>query len=671
MKICLVHEEYPEETNFGGIATYQKCVAEELVRMGNTVYVVTRGLEKDYEYQENGVNVIRVHVKNTDNQINNYITYRKKVAKVLKGLQDKEKIELIEVPDWGAETIFFENLRKIPLVVRLHTPLKVWLKFNKNDFGPVKDLMLKWEEQMLASADLVTCCSNALKRIILKDFKMHDEDIIVTPNPANVNNFYIDKKTKKENKIVYVGSLEQRKGVCVLAKSLNRVFRVFPDLKIEFIGKDTNRNYKNISTVELIYKLVKKKYHSNIVIIGQIPNEEINSHLNSSLVAVFPSLFDNFPYVVLEAMAAGLHIVGSRNSGMVEMLNNDAAIYKTGSPKSLAQKIIEQYNVAIIDPYNMNNYNRLLSFYSSNSVCTNLIKTYEEVKNKYISKQDLSAVLNNITDKNIVATKKEYGGVANIVYLVKADDNSYIIKKYNYDYDFGLANKLYDIYEKNGVNIVRPINKNPIKYQDNYYNIFRYLKKDKNNKKINIKYLKSIFCLDKKINADDRLLNKCNFYYNYLLNNKDFKDLDKNYVSYVINTYQKVKNKKVIKGNYLNHGDISKSNILVSNGKFYLIDFDEVTISSPLYDFAVITVKIIKDLNSKNFMKLKNAAKKYYVNYSDMDFYNIIRFYLCKILLEKIYLHSKAIINLNSQIQKKDNYLKYLDMLKKVDSIVK
>lgn len=24
MKICFVHEEYPEETNFGGIATYQK-----------------------------------------------------------------------------------------------------------------------------------------------------------------------------------------------------------------------------------------------------------------------------------------------------------------------------------------------------------------------------------------------------------------------------------------------------------------------------------------------------------------------------------------------------------------------------------------------------------------------------------------------------------------------
>ena len=40
MRICFVNEEYPEETNFGGIATYQKLMCEELVRQGHTVYVV-------------------------------------------------------------------------------------------------------------------------------------------------------------------------------------------------------------------------------------------------------------------------------------------------------------------------------------------------------------------------------------------------------------------------------------------------------------------------------------------------------------------------------------------------------------------------------------------------------------------------------------------------------
>ena len=65
------------------------------------------------------------------------------------------------------------------MVVRLHTPLKVWLKYNKNNFGKVKNLMLKWETKMLNSADMVTCCSNILKHIIVKEFKIHEETIHV------------------------------------------------------------------------------------------------------------------------------------------------------------------------------------------------------------------------------------------------------------------------------------------------------------------------------------------------------------------------------------------------------------------------------------------------------------------------------------------------------------
>lgn len=137
MKICFVHEEYPEETNFGGIATYQKNMAEELVKQGNEVYVICRGLKESKKYIENGVNIIRIFVEQTQNQIWNYKEYRRLVANELKKLQDNRKIDIIEVPDWGAETIFFEKYRKVPVVVRLHTPLKVWLKYNKNNFGKI------------------------------------------------------------------------------------------------------------------------------------------------------------------------------------------------------------------------------------------------------------------------------------------------------------------------------------------------------------------------------------------------------------------------------------------------------------------------------------------------------------------------------------------------------
>ena len=158
MKICFVHEEYPKETNFGGIATYQKIMAETLVSLGNTVYVIARSLEKDSETTINRVHIIRIYVKNYDTKAGAK-QYRHKICKILRELQQNGKIDIIETPDWSASTIYFEKYRKIPLIVRLHTPLKIWLKYNNNEFGSTKNKLLKWQNKMLKKAVTITSCS--------------------------------------------------------------------------------------------------------------------------------------------------------------------------------------------------------------------------------------------------------------------------------------------------------------------------------------------------------------------------------------------------------------------------------------------------------------------------------------------------------------------------------
>lgn len=675
MRVCFVHEEYPEETNFGGIATYQKVTAEELVKQGNEVYVICRGLEKDKNYVENGVNIHRIYVPKTKNQVHDYVKYRKRVSKILKELQDKKLIDIIEVPDWGAETVLFEPYRKIPLVVRLHTPLKVWLKYNKNNFGKVTELMLNWEDRMIKNADSVTCCSKALKDIIVNEFEINESQIIVTPNAANITNFYRNESIKKENKLIFVGSLEERKGVCVLAHALNIVFEKYPDLKIEFIGKDTNRNNENISTIQLIYKIVNNKYKNNIKFVGQIHNYELNKYLNSAKLGIFPSLFDNFPYVVLESMATGLHIVGSKNSGMVEMLNDDASIYETGNHKDLAEKIIQKYELSLKQEINKENIIRVKEAYNPTKICEELLTLYNETIEKHnsknVSKEGLQIILNNVTTDKIISFKREKGGVANLVFKVKTKNKSYIIKKYFHNYDFELPKELYQKYEEANLKFAKPINDELIYYDSYKYNIFDYIKKNKLCKKESNLFEK-VICCERKTRKNPTLLKKCDKYYNYLINTKEFSGIEKEEVDYVINVFENIKNMDMLNEKYLNHGDISKSNIIKSKKNYYIIDFDEVTITTPLYDFAVIVVKhFIKDekldINKCNFLKEK--IKNYYPNYVDRDYENILKYYLCKILLEKFYLHSVKQINLFSKRQMQDNYKKYLNLLKQISGI--
>lgn len=677
MKICLVHEEYPEETNFGGIATYQKVVAEEFVKQGNKVYVICRGLEKDKRYVENGVNVIRLFVKKSENVVNDYIQYRKRVAQTLLELQNEKEIDIVEVPDWGAETIFFEKDRSIPLVVRLHTPLKIWLKYNKNDFGKVKKLMLKWESQMLHSANIITCCSNALKNIVVKDFKIEESRIIVTPNPANITNFFRDKTIDKKDVLIFVGSLEERKGVLVLASALNIVLKKYPNLRVQFIGKDTNRNRQNISTKQLICNIVDDKYKSNIDFLGQIPNSSLNYYLNSAKVGVFPSLFDNFPYVVLEAMATGLQIVGSRNSGMVEMLNDDSSIYDTGDYNDLANKIIEKYELAQTQEINELNITRVKILYDPTVVCRDIIDMYKQtIKDFYINnvtKNDLENVLGVVTsDNRIISLKREKGGVSNFVFRVYTKDKIYIIKKYFYDYNFNLSNELYSLYQDKKINIIRPINREIINYNSFNYNIFEYKKIDSLNKKIDFNYIQSLLNCDRKTNSEPTILEKCMKYYLFLKNSESFDDLPNEDVNYVINMFELFKNEDILKEKYLNHGDISRSNMITSKKIKYIIDLDEVTVTTALYDFAVVVIKLLvknNKIDMNKYNELKDSMKTNYVHYEDKDFIKIVRFYLCKILIEKFYLHKIGKIDLYSKRQLKDPYFKYLTILKNIEKM--
>lgn len=673
MKICLVHEEYPEETNFGGIATYQKRIAEEYVKLGHKVVVIARALKENQHYFENGVEIYRIYNETTQNQTNDYVLYRQKVCDLLVQIQN-DGIDIIEVPDWGAESILFEQHRKVPLVVRLHTPLKVWLKYNKNNFGNITNQMLLWEEEALCKANLVTCCSNILKGIICKEFPINAKDILVTPNPANLNNFFKDESIKKDNSILYVGSLEERKGVVVLAKALNKFFKKYPNANCYFIGKDTTRNAKNISTKEYVMSLVKDKYKSNLKFLGQLPNSELNYYYNLCNVAVFPSLFDNFPYVVLEAMATGIHIVGSKNSGMVEMLNSKSSIYETPSHNNLAKKLIQKYKLSQTQTYAENNIKRVKEFYTPEAVCKNMISLYEKTISDFnlynINLTEIKTVLSKCgVNDDVISYNRNTTGVANAVFEVLTNNDKYVIKRYNNNnINFDLSLKLAKMYQNQNINSCLPINAKVLTINNKKYNIFNYINghKVKLNNQI-LKFLTSLICINRKVNIPSTITQKCENYYNILKQANLNECAFLNDIKYVLKRYEQSKSLDFVSETYLNHGDLSFGNILKQGKNFYILDFDETLVGPRLYDFAVVCVKFFmkkEKINQKKFKQLKNKLINSDDTLKEKDFSDILVYILCKILLEKFALHTEGKIDLFSIRQMQDNYKKYLNLLK-------
>ena len=72
---------------------------------------------------------------------------------------------------------------------------------------------------------------------------------------------------------------------------------------------------------------------------GQVPNDEIFDIYLKSKIYVFPSTVENFPVVLLEAMAASCAVITSTAAGCVEVVGNAAIKAETGCVEVLRREL--------------------------------------------------------------------------------------------------------------------------------------------------------------------------------------------------------------------------------------------------------------------------------------------------------------------------------------------
>lgn len=339
MTICLVSQEYPVETDFGGISTYNYYLSNGLIKYGADVYVVCRSYIRNSFKIVDKIIIIRIYE-------NDEILYRKKVAEAIKNIHETTKIDVIESPEWQADLFeyykMYKDTLKIPVVIKLHTPYFVWKKYNKSNTTLYSDQIELWEKHIICNANGVISCSDSLKNIVANEYKIPASQILTLPNMIDINeegeHF---KYTRIKDSIFYIGSLEERKGVLVLAAVFKKIKSIIPSASIYFVGRDTTRNCKNVSTKDYIKCILDGVQDVNFV--EHVDNSEVSEYMKQSNVMVFPSLYENFPYVVLEAMKYGCAIVGSSNGGMQEMINDNinGMLYTPPSEKSLEEKILK------------------------------------------------------------------------------------------------------------------------------------------------------------------------------------------------------------------------------------------------------------------------------------------------------------------------------------------
>ncbi len=419
----------------GGIGTYIGCLSQMLRKQypEMKIYWLTKSNKKDFFESRDGIESWYFNNdkgpklskdfktnREFNGEIENY-AFQSKITKKTLEIVNKHGKELgiIESPDWeglGNEVFQVLNSKNVLKVARIHTPLSVCSKYNKQEINGAFIRQYLNEYRTLVSADLLSACTKYVlwETIESMNLKGLINKTTVIPNLLDSKNFKYKESGKKKrssginkiNKILkekflsketlnilIIGSVEKRKGSDLFMKCIPALIKKFPHIRICYVGRvsteDGNLNKK--LSIRSMYDLIPEEYSEYVKFTGFIDRKQLSSIIDGG--DLFPILYltDNFPGVVTELALKKKCIVYLDKAGVSEMLSDakNNTVFSLGSDtKKIEAKLLKAINKIVINTdlpeiMGANLFNHITKKYSNTSTLKTMVVIYES----YLSKK--------------------------------------------------------------------------------------------------------------------------------------------------------------------------------------------------------------------------------------------------------------------------------------------
>lgn len=346
MKILMLTWEYPPRV-VGGIARVVHDLSHRLIKDGHEVTVVTykEGNVEDFE-DDNGVKVYRVN--NYMINPNNFIDWIMQlnfnmIAKATEVINKEGGFDVIHAHDWLV-TYAAKSLKQsfnLPMVATIHA---TEAGRNSGIHDDTQRYINDTEWLLTYEATEVIVNSNYMKGHVQGLFGLPFDKISVIPNGINLNNFTgierdydFRRRFAMDNEkiILYVGRLVYEKGVQHLISAMPKILDHYHDSKLVIAGKGGMLD-------ELKAQVDSMGLSNKVYFTGYLNQKEVQKMYKCADVAVFPSTYEPFGIVALEAMLAGIPTVVSDIGGLNEIVEHGVNGMKSyaGNPNSIADSVL-------------------------------------------------------------------------------------------------------------------------------------------------------------------------------------------------------------------------------------------------------------------------------------------------------------------------------------------
>jgi len=355
-RILMLSWEYPPRI-VGGLARHVSELSIALVRAGAEVDVITAhvpgasALEQVWPRRKTSARGRLVVHRALPDPINplDFITsiHQLNFGLLQRVLAAKRRFDIIHAHDWlvaQAAWTLKQGLG-IPLVCTLHATEH---GRQQGIHNPLQSYIHASEWLLAYEAWRVICCSGFMAEEVKRVLAVPTDKIRVIPNGVEEERLRLSIKERKRTKdfrsrwasaeekiVLFVGRMVREKGAHILIEAIPRVLSGWPRVKFVFVGGGW--------TGHLSERASGLGVRGHVHFAGFVPEEDLRRLYGVADVAVFPSLYEPFGIVALEAMAAGVPVVTSDIGGFREVVRHGETGLHTwaNNPDSLAWGILE------------------------------------------------------------------------------------------------------------------------------------------------------------------------------------------------------------------------------------------------------------------------------------------------------------------------------------------
>lgn len=328
LKILKLSYEFPPVGGGGSKVAYG--LSSSLVEMGHSVDIVTMAFG-DLPEQES-VNGIRVHrvpcFRRAVDRCHPHemAVYLARAIPELRRLCSANSYDLVHchfiLPD-GLLGLWLRRRLGLPLVVTAHgsdVP-----GYNPDRFQLWHTVISPIWKLSARSIDTIVCPSQFLEGLILAGEPQ--ATTVAIPNGYDIDKF--DAGRRRKNRILILTRMLERKGVQDVLRALQEPGI---DYDIDIVGTGPYLDQ---------LKKLDADLGTGATFHGWLDNDsdELRELLETAAIFVFPSHAENFPLVLLEAMAAGAAIITTNQTGCREVVGEAAIKVPPGRPAAIREAL--------------------------------------------------------------------------------------------------------------------------------------------------------------------------------------------------------------------------------------------------------------------------------------------------------------------------------------------